>query len=62
MIFSNVKGFDAAPCFICKRQLALSIGVHIEAKKLLKMFAFLQKLETNLPSTRRNGIVGSFLL
>ena len=25
------------------KQLVLSIGVHIEAKKLLKMFAFLQK-------------------
>ena len=39
------------------KQLALSIGVHIAAKKLLKMFAFLQKSETNLPSTRRGGIV-----
>ena len=29
---------------------------------LLKMFAFLQKSETNLPSTRRGGIAGSFLL
>ena len=44
------------------KQLALSIGVHIVAKKLLKMFAFLQKSETNLPSTRRGGIVESFLL
>ena len=44
------------------KQLVLSIGVHIEAKKLLKMFAFLQKSETILPSTRRGGIVGSFLL
>ena len=44
------------------KQLLLSIGVHIEAKKLLKMFAFLPKSETILPSTRRGGIVGSFLL
>ena len=41
------------------KQFVLPIGVHIEAKKL-KMFAFLQKSETNLPSTRRGGIVGSF--
>ena len=41
------------------KQLVLSIGVHIEAKKLLKMFAFLQKSETILLSTRRSGIVGS---
>ena len=44
------------------KYLALSVGVHIEAKQLLKMFAYLQKSETNLPSTRRGGIVGSFLL
>ena len=43
------------------KQLALSIGVHIEAKKLLKMFAFFQKSETNLPSTTRGGIAESFL-
>ena len=28
------------------KQLVLSIGVHVEAKKLLKMFAFLRKSET----------------
>ena len=44
------------------KQFVLSIGVHIEVKKLLKMFAFLQKSETNLPSTRRGGIFGSFLI
>ena len=43
------------------KQLALSIGLHIEAKKLLKMFAFLQKSETNLPLTKRGGIVRGFL-
>ena len=44
------------------KQLVLSIGVHIEAKKLLKMFAFLQKSETILPSTRRGSIVASFFI
>ena len=42
------------------KRLALSIGVHIEREKLLKMFVFSQKSETNLPSTSRGGIVGSF--
>ena len=36
------------------KKLALSTGVHIEAKKLLKMLAFTQKYETNLPSTSRD--------
>ena len=40
------------------KQLALSIGVHIEAKK----FPFLQKFETTLPSIKRGGVVGKFLL
>ena len=44
------------------KQLALSIGVYIETKKLLKKFAFLQKSETNLQSTRRGGITGSFFI
>ena len=43
------------------KQLALSIGLHIEAKKLLKIFAFLEKSEANLPSTRRGGIAGRLL-
>ena len=42
--------------------LVLSMGVHIVAKKSLKMFAFQEKSEINLPSTRRGSIVGSFLL
>ena len=59
-----MKGFDPSPCLCEKddKQLVLSIGVHIEAKKLLKMFVFLQKSVNNLPSTKRVGIVGSFLL
>ena len=43
------------------KQLALSIAVHIEAKKLLKMFTFFQNSETNLPSATRGGIAESFL-
>ena len=42
--------------------LAIFIGVHIDAKKLLKMFAFSQKSETNFPSTSNSGIAGIFLL
>ena len=52
-------------CFLYEKdgkQLALSIGVHIETKTLLKMFAFLQKSETNLPLTKTGGIVGSFFI
>ena len=44
------------------QQLVLFIGVHIETKKFIKMFAFSQKSETNFPSTKKGGIVGSFLL
>ena len=36
------------------KQLVLSIGVHTEAKKLLKMFAFLQSLK---PSYHQQGEV-----
>ena len=59
-----MKGFDPAPVLYEKngKKLALSVGVHIDVKKLLKIFAFLQKSETNLPSTRSGGIVGNFLL
>ena len=32
------------------KQLVLSIGVYIEAKKLLKMFVFLLKSVNNLPT------------
>ena len=57
-----MKGFDPALVLYEKdgKQLALSIGEDIEAKKLLEMFTFLQKSESILPSTRRSGIVGSF--
>ena len=44
------------------KQLTLSIAVYSETKKLLKMFAFLQKSETNFPLTMRGAIVESFLL
>ena len=36
--------------------LEFFIGVHIDAKKLLKRFAFSQKSETNLPLTNKGGI------
>ena len=38
------------------------IGVHIDAKKLLKRFAFSQKSETNLPLKNKGGIAGTFFL
>ena len=44
------------------KELVLSIGVHIEAKKLLKMFAFLQKSETILPRQEEVVSLGVFLL
>ena len=44
------------------KQLVLSVGVHTEAKKLLKMFSFLQMSAANLPLIRRGGIVGSFFI
>ena len=37
-------------------------GVHIDAKKLLKRFAFSQKSDTNLPLTNKGGIGGIFFL
>ena len=40
------------------KQFVLSIAT----KKLLKMFAFLLKSETNLPSTRRGGIAEFFII
>ena len=42
------------------KQLALFIVLHVEAKKLLKMFGFSQKSKTNLPLTSRGSIVGLF--
>ena len=42
--------------------LAVFIGVHIDAKLILKMFAFAQKFEIKLSSTNRGGIAGIFLL
>ena len=38
------------------------IGVHIDAKKLLKRFAFSQKSDTNLPLTNKGGIAGILFL
>ena len=41
-------------------KLEFFIGVHIDAKKLLKRFAFSQKSETNLPLTNKGGIAEFF--
>ena len=50
--------------FINKRRQSATIfiGVDIEAKKLLKRFAFSQKSELKLSSTNKGGIAGIFLL
>ena len=42
--------------------LLFFIGVHIETKKLLKRYAFLQWSEIKLPLTNKDGIAGIFLL
>ena len=42
--------------------LSFFIGVHINAKKLLKRFVFSQKLDTNLPLTNKGGIARIFSL
>ena len=42
--------------------LLFFIAVHIETKKLLKRFAFLQWSEIKLPLTNKGGIAGIFLL
>ena len=41
-------------------KLEFFIGVHIDAKRLLKRFAFSQKPETDLPLTNKGGIAGIF--
>ena len=40
--------------------LEFFIGVHIDAKKLLKRFTFSQKSEINLPLTNKGGTAGIF--
>ena len=42
--------------------LEFFIGVHIDAKKLLKRFVFSQKSETNLPLANTGVIAGIFFL
>ena len=42
--------------------LEFFICVHIDAKTLLKRFAFSQKSETNLPLTKKGAIAGIFVL
>ena len=43
-------------------KLEFFIGVHIDAKRLLKRFALSQKSETILPLTNTGGIAGIFFL
>ena len=43
-------------------KLEFFIGVHIDAKRLLKRFAFSQKSDTSLPLTNKGGIGGIFFL
>ena len=42
--------------------LPLFIGVYIEAKKSLNRLALVQKSETNLPFTNKEGIAGFFFI
>ena len=42
------------------RVLALFIGVHNNAKKLLKRLTFLLKSETKFPSTNKGGIAAQW--
>ena len=42
--------------------LSFFIGVHINAKKVLKRFVFSQKLDANLPLTNKGGIARIFSL
>ena len=52
---SSVKSNDVILALVLYETLELFIGVHIDAKKLLKRFAFSQKSETNLPLTNKGG-------
>ena len=42
--------------------LEFFICVHIDTKRLLKILAFSQKSETNLPLTNKTGIAGIFFI
>ena len=42
------------------KTLEFFIGVHTDAKKLLKRLSFSQKSEANLPLTNKGGIAGIF--
>ena len=64
IISSSVKSNDVILALVLYENndntLEFFIGVHIDAKKLLKRFAFSQKLEKNLPLTNEGGIAGIF--
>ena len=61
---SFVKSNDVILALVLRENngntLQFLIGVHIDAKKLLKRFPFSQKSETNLPLTDKDGITGIF--
>ena len=63
---SSVKSNDVILALVLYENkgntLEFFIGVHIDAKKLLKRFAFSQKSEINLPLTNKGGIAGIFFL
>ena len=42
--------------------MKIFISVHIDAKKLLKIFALSQKSDTRLPLTKKGGISGTFFI
>ena len=42
------------------KTLEFFIGVHTDAKKLLKRLSFSQQSETSLPLTNKGGIAGIF--
>ena len=42
--------------------MKIFISVHIDAKKLLKIFALSQKSDTNLPLSKKGGISETFFI
>ena len=63
---SYLKSNDVIPALALYEsngnRLEFFIGVHVDSKKLLKRFTFLQKSETNLTLTKKDGVAGIFFL
>ena len=63
---SYLKSNDVIPALALYEsngnRLEFFIGVHVDSKKLLKRFTFLQKSETNLTLTNKDGVAGIFFL